>query len=60
MSAPGFEADEVLRLAASLDQRSEHPLAETAVRAAREQVAGRQLALGNSILMQQIGVPVGQ
>ena len=77
--APGFEADEVLRLAASLDQGSEHPLAETIVRAARArgmtldkpdnfesgsgigvrgQVAGRQLALGNSTLMQQIGVSV--
>jgi Cu+-exporting ATPase len=77
--APGFEADEVLRLAASLDQGSEHPLAETIVRAARERgmtldkpenfesgsgigvrglVAGRQLALGNTTLMQQIGVSV--
>ena len=77
--APGFEADEVLRLAASLDQGSEHPLAETIVRAARERgmtldkpenfdsgsgigvrglVAGRQLALGNTTLMQKSGVAV--
>ncbi len=77
--APGFDADQVLRLAASLDQGSEHPLADTVVRAARErgltldkpenfesgsgigvrgQVAGRQLALGNTTLMAQIGVSV--
>lgn len=77
--APDFEADEVLRLAASLDQGSEHPLAETIVRAARERtmtldkpenfesdsgigvrgrLAGRQLALGNTTLMQQMNVSV--
>ncbi|MDO9400583.1 MAG: copper-translocating P-type ATPase [Polaromonas sp.] len=77
--ASGFAAEDVLRLAASLDQGSEHPLAETIVRAARErgmtldkpenfesgsgigvrgQVAGQQLALGNTALMQQIGVSV--
>jgi Cu+-exporting ATPase len=33
--APGFGADEVLRLAASLDQVSEHPLATAIVEAAR-------------------------
>ena len=37
----GAQADEVLRLAASLDQGSEHPLAEAIVRAARD----RNLAL---------------
>ena len=41
VAAPGFDESEVLRLAASLDQGSEHPLAEAIVHAAHE----RQLVL---------------
>jgi Cu+-exporting ATPase len=74
---PGGDADEVLRLAASLDQGSEHPLAQALVSAARErgltlekaesfesgsgigvrgQIGTQSLALGNTTLMQQVGV----
>jgi len=79
VAGAGSTEDEVLRLAASLDQGSEHPLAEAVVRGARERglviakaegfesssgigvrgtVEGRRLALGNSTLMQQEGVPI--
>jgi len=79
IGANGFEADEVLRLAASLDQGSEHPLAAAIVTAARERnfvldtpeqfdsasgigvrgaIAGKALALGNTALMEQLGVDV--
>ena len=77
VAAPGWGEAEVLRLAASLDQGSEHPLAAAIVAAARQQglaldaaeqfdsasgigvrgrIAGRALALGNTVLMQQSGV----
>ena len=77
LAAPGFDEREVLRLAGSLDQGSEHPLAAAIVAAAREQslslaaplefesasgigvsgvVEHKRLALGNTVLMQHLGV----
>ena len=79
VAAEGFEESEVLRLAASLDQGSEHPLAAAIVAAARDrglalakperfdsesgigvrgEVEGKALALGNTALMEQLGVPL--
>ncbi len=46
VALPGYSEEAVLRLAASLDQASEHPLAEAIVRAARERGLGLDRADG--------------
>ena len=76
----GYDEGEILRLAASLDQASEHPLAAAIVQAAnargfkldkadgfealagsgvRGRIGGKVIALGNSALMADLGVPIG-
>lgn len=79
LTAVGLPEQEVLRLAASAEKRSEHPLGEAVVRAAQERgvelpdpeefqavpgqgvvakVDGRQVLLGNRLLMARSGVQV--
>ena len=48
VAAPGFTEDEVLRIAASLDQASEHPLAQAIVAEARRRGLPLSEALGFS------------
>ena len=79
IATDGFTEDEVLRLAASLDQGSEHPLAAAIVSEARSRklalakadefssdtgigvhgrVDSKSVALGNTVLMKNLGVDV--
>ncbi|MBR0873854.1 cadmium-translocating P-type ATPase [Bradyrhizobium tropiciagri] len=77
MTAEGFDEDGVLRLAASVEQGSEHPLAQAILATAKERalalaavsgfaspsgkgatgtVEGRQVALGNALLMGELKI----
>src|SRR6266567_4378076 len=53
MPAGGFAEDDILRLAASVERASEHPLADAILRAAKE----KQLALGQ---VEQFDSPTGK
>jgi Cu+-exporting ATPase len=76
-SAPGFDDNDLLRLAAGVEQASEHPLAQAILQAAKQRklkpgdiaefsspsgkgasgrVEGRQVALGNAMLMAELSV----
>ncbi|MEH2475037.1 Cu+-exporting ATPase [Nitrobacteraceae bacterium AZCC 2161] len=76
-AAEGFEESELLRLAASVERSSEHPLAQAILKAAKERglnladvsdfaapsgkgasgaIDGKQVALGNAMLMSELKV----
>ncbi|MGC2583559.1 MAG: HAD-IC family P-type ATPase, partial [Acidobacteriaceae bacterium] len=80
-SADGWSEDQVLELAAGLEQRSEHPLARAILSAAEKRglraasatdvravpgkgilgnIEGRRVAAGNTVLMQELGIPVSE
>ncbi|WP_420969023.1 heavy metal translocating P-type ATPase [Bradyrhizobium sp. B120] len=77
IAAEGFDENDVLRLAASVEQGSEHPLAQAIIASARERklasaavsnfaspsgkgatgtVEGKQIALGNAVLMSELKI----